>query len=384
MDSILIIAGENSGEKYGANLVHQFKKLHPDFAFFGIGGEKMAAEGVELLFSIHDLSVIGGIEVFTHLPRIKKIFNRINKEIKRRSPKASVLIDSPDFNLRLANKLKKQNVPVLYYVSPTVWAWRKGRLKTIKKTVEKMMLIFPFEEKTYEESGIPAVYVGHPLKEKVRASFTREEFMKKYGLSPQKKIISLLPGSRKNELKYHMPVLPEALHRIQSEWDAHFILLLAENLDENLISDYLPLFPEKFTVLTENHYEAMAASDLVLSACGTANLEAALLGTPLVVFYRLSPLTYSFVRRLSKINNFSIVNILSGKRIVPELIQGDFNPENVFQEAKKILESEKTRSEMIDQFKKIKKILGEKIASQNAAKELHAIISGGSPQNTTS
>lgn len=384
MDSILIIAGENSGEKYGANLVHQFKKFHPDFAFFGIGGKNMAAEGVELLFSIHDLSVIGGIEVFTHLPRIKKIFNRINKEIKKRRPKASVLIDSPDFNLRLANKLKKQNVPVLYYVSPTVWAWRKGRLKTIKKTVEKMMLIFPFEEKTYEESGIPAVYVGHPLKEKVRASFTREEFMKKYGLSPQKRIISLLPGSRKNELKYHMPVLPEALHRIQTEWDAHFILLLAESLDENLISDYLPLFPEKLTVLTENHYEAMAASDLVLSACGTANLEAALLETPLVVFYRLSPLTYPFVRLLSKINNFSIVNILSGKRIVPELIQGDFNPENVFQEAKKILESEKIRSEMIDHFKKIKKILGEKIASQNAAQELHTIISGGSPQNTTS
>ncbi len=374
MDSILIIAGENSGEKYGANLVHRFKKLHPNFDFFGIGGNNMEAEGVDLLFSVRELGVIGGIEVLTHLPRIKKIFNRIHTEVKRRRPKASILIDSPDFNLRLAKKLKKQSVPVLYYVSPTVWAWRKRRLKTIKKTVEKMLLIFPFEEETYKESGIPAVYVGHPLKERIRVSFTREEFMKKYGLSTQKKIISFLPGSRKNELKYHMRVLPEALHRIQNEWDSHFILLLAESLDRNLISDYLPLIPGELTVLSENHYEAMAASDLVLSACGTANLEAALLEVPLLVFYRLSPLTYSFVRWLSNIDHFSIVNILSGKRIVPELIQRDFTPENVFHEARKILLSEKSRSEMINQFKEIKKILGEKIASQNAAQELEAIV----------
>jgi lipid-A-disaccharide synthase len=378
MDSILIIAGENSGEKYGASLVHHFKKLHPEFDFFGIGGNNMAGEGVDLLFSVQDLGVIGGIEVLTHLPRIKKIFNRIHTEVKRRKPKASVLIDSPDFNLRLAKKLKRQAVPVLYYVSPTVWAWRKRRLKTIKKTVEKMLLIFPFEEEIYKNSGIPAVYVGHPLKERIRVSFTREEFMKKYGLSPQKKIISFLPGSRKNELKYHMRVLPEALRRIQNEWESHFILLLAESLDENLISDYLPLLPGGLTVLTENHYEAMAASDLVLSACGTANLEAALLEAPLLVFYRLSPFTYFFVRWLSTIKNFSIVNILSGKRSVPELIQRTFTPENVLQEARKIFESEKSRSEMIDHFKGIKKILGEKIASQNAAQELQVIVFGDS------
>jgi lipid-A-disaccharide synthase len=378
MDSILIIAGENSGDKYGASLVHHFKKLHPNFAFFGIGGKNMATEGVELLFSIQDLSVIGGIEALTHLPRIKKIFNQIHKEIKSRKPKASILIDSPDFNLRLAKKLKQQDVPVLYYVSPTVWAWRKGRLKTIKKTVTKMMLIFPFEGKTYKDSGIPAVYVGHPLFERVRVSFSREELIKKYRLSPQKKIISLLPGSRKNELKYHMRVLPEALRRIRNEWDSHFLLLLAESLDENLISDYLPLFPEELTVLTENHYEAMAASDLVLSACGTANLEAALLEAPLLVFYRISPFTYSFFRLVSKIDNFSIVNILSGKKIVPELIQRDFTHQKIFKEAKKILESEKHRSEMIDNFKGIKKILGEKIAPQNAAQELEKIVLGDS------
>ncbi|MGD8536220.1 MAG: lipid-A-disaccharide synthase [Candidatus Aminicenantes bacterium] len=379
MDSILIIAGENSGEKYGADLVRQFKKLHPEFTFFGIGGKHMATEGVEILFSVNDLGVVGGFEVLTHLPRIKRIFNRIKNEVKRRQPVASVLIDSPDFNLRLARKLKKQSIPILYYISPTVWAWRKGRLKTIKKTIEKMMVIFPFEEKIYEESEIPAVFVGHPLQEKVRSTLTRQEFLEKYGLKPQKKVIALLPGSRTSEIKNHIPALTEALYLIKNEWDTHFFLLLAEGLDKKLLSDFPLRFSDDLVILTENHYEAMAASDLVLSACGTANLEAALLETPLLAFYRISPITYSLGRRLAHIDNFSIVNILAGKRIIPELIQRYFTPENVFQESKRILGSEEIRSEMISHFRKIKKILGEKTASQNAAKELQKIIFGDVP-----
>ncbi len=379
MDSILIIAGENSGEKYGADLVRQFKKLQPSYTFFGIGGKQMAKEGVEILFSVNDFGIVGGFEVLSHLFRIKRIFNQVKNEVKRRQPVASVLIDSPDFNLRLAKKLKKQSIPVLYYISPTVWAWRRGRLKPIKKTIEKMMLIFPFEEKIYKGSKIPAVYVGHPLQEKVRSTLTRQEFLEKYGLDPQKKLIVLLPGSRRSEFKNHMPVLAKAIHLIKNEWDIHFFLLLAESLDKKLISDFLPLLPDNLNVLTDNHYEAIAASDLVLSACGTANLEAALLGTPLLAFYRISPLTYSLGRRLAHIDNFSIVNILAGKRIIPELIQRDFTPENIFQESKRILESEEIRSEMISNFRRIKKILGEKTASQNAAKELQKIIFGDVP-----
>ena len=379
MNSILIIAGENSGEKYGADLVRQFKKLHPAFTFFGIGGKHMATEGVEILFSINELGVVGGFEVLSHLPRIKKIFSRVQNEVRRRQPVASVLIDSPDFNLRFAKKLKKQSIPILYYISPTVWAWRRGRLKTIKKTIEKMMLIFPFEEKIYKESKIPAVFVGHPLKEKIRTTLTRQQLLEKYGLDSQKKLITLLPGSRTSELKNHMPVLAEAVDFIKNEWDAHFSLLLAEGLDKNLISDFLHLFPDDLIVFTENHYEAISASDIVLSACGTANLEAALLETPLLAFYRISPLTYSFGRWLAKIDNFSIVNILAGTRVIPELIQRDFTPENIVQESKRILESEEIRSEMISHFRRIKKILGEKVASQNAAKELQKIIFGDAP-----
>jgi len=374
MDSILIVAGENSGEKYGASLVHQFKKLNPSLNFFGIGGKHMASEGVHLLFPIEELAVVGGFEVISHLPRIKIIFNRVRKEIRQKKPAAAVLIDSPDFNLRLAKKLKKLAIPILYYISPTVWVWRKWRLKTIKKNIKKMMLIFPFEEKIYKEYDIPAVYVGHPLIEKVKTSLKREEFREKYGLDSQKKLIAVLPGSRKSELKYHMPVLPEAIQKIKNEWDAEFVLLLAENLDKNYFSNLFPPSLKDLKILTKNHYEAMAASDLVLSACGTANLEAALLGIPLISFYRISSLTYFFGRWLTKINNFSIVNILAGKRIIPELIQRDFSAEKIIQETKRIFNSEDVRSEMKQHFLKIKEILGEKVASQNAALELGSLI----------
>lgn len=374
MGSILIVAGENSGEKYGADLVHQFKKLHPSLSFFGIGGKHMEREGVRLLFPVEELAVVGVFEIISHLPRIKKIFNKIKRETGQRKPSAAVLIDSPDFNLRLAKKLKKLSIPILYYISPTVWAWRKGRLKTIKKTVDKMTLIFPFEEKIYEDYGIQTVYVGHPLKDRIRASLTKDEFLEKYGLDPQKKLISLLPGSRRSELKYHMPVLAEALERIKSEWDTQFVLLLAETLDENFLLSLIPPGLKGLKILGEDHYEAIASSDLVLSACGTANLEAALLETPLLSFYRLSPLTYFFTHRLATVKNFSIVNILAGERIIPELIQRDFTAQNILEETKKILNSEEQRSEMITQFRRIKKLLGEKSAPQNAARELEKLI----------
>lgn len=374
MDSILIIAGENSGEKYGADFVREFKKLHPSFTFFGIGGKHMAREGVRLLFSVEELAVVGIFEVLSHIPRIKKIFNRIVEEARQQTPAAAVLIDSPDFNLRLAKKLKKLSIPILYYISPTVWAWRRGRLITIKKTVSKMMLIFPFEERIYKEHGIPAAYVGHPLKEKVKTSLTKEEFLEKYGLNPQKKLIAILPGSRKSELKYHMPVLLEALQLIQSEWDVQFVLLQAESLESNFLLSFIPPSFNDLKVITKNQYEAISSSELVLSSCGTANLEAALLETPFIAFYRISPLTYFFGHSSVKIKDYSIVNILAGKRVVPELIQKDFTAERIFEETKKILNSKELREEMKSEFRRIKNILGDKIAPQNAALELEKLI----------
>lgn len=383
MNSILIVAGENSGDKYGANLISQFKKLHPSFSFFGIGGKHMEAEGVELIARLEEISIMGVTGVISRFPRLKALFDRMKREAKRRKPSAAVLIDSPGFNLRLVKKLKNLSIPVLYYISPTVWAWRRGRLKTIKKNVEKMLLIFPFEVQIYENQGIPHTYVGHPLKERVRVSLTKEEFFQKYKLDPQKKLISLLPGSRKSELKHHLPVLVETVQRIKCIIPSQFTLLLAESVEEKMLHDSIPKDFSDFTILSDDKYEAMASSDLVLSACGTANLEAALLETPFISFYRASCLNYSIAKcyaRLTrfKLKNFSIVNILAGKRIIPELIQKEFTPANILQETKKILESDEIRTEMIACFREINNSLGEEKASQNAARELDTLISSSS------
>lgn len=374
MSSILIVAGESSGEKHGASLVNEFKKIQPSWEFFGIGGKWMRKEGVEVLFPVEELAVVGAFEIVSQVPRIKKIFNHILKQCRRRRPDAAVLIDSPDFNLRLAKKLKKLSIPVLYFISPTVWAWRKGRLRTIKKTVEKMLLIFPFEESIYKKNGIPAAYIGHPLLERVRVTLNKEEFFRKYGLDPKKRLIAILPGSRKSEIKYHMPVLMEAILKIQDEFSAQFALIQAETLEKDFLLSSIPSEVEGLKILTEDAYNAMAASDLVLSACGTANLEAALVETPLIAFYRISYLSYSLGVKLMKIKNYSIVNIMAENKIIPELIQSRFTAQTIFKEAKKILDSEKVRAEMIQEFRRIKALLGEKKASQNAALELEKMI----------
>lgn len=375
--SVLIVAGEKSGEAYGAGLVREFKTIEPSARFFGIGGKRMESEGVDILFPMDDLAVVGIVEIVSQIPRIRKIFRRIQEEVKTRAPEAAVLIDSPDFNLRLAKRLKKLGVSVLYYISPTVWAWRRGRLRTIKKNVTEMLLIFPFEEAIYKNGGIPARFVGHPILERIRIAFGREEFCRKYGLDPKRKLITLLPGSRATEIRYHLPVLVRAMEKMRREWAAQFVLVEADHLDENFYRRFLPQGLPGLTTVRRDAYEAMAAGDLVLSACGTANLEAALVGTPLVAFYRLSPLTYIFGVKLVRIKNYSIVNILAGDRIIPELIQRRFTPENLFQEAKRILASPDIQAAMKERFQKIRSSLGEAPASKNAAFELDKLLGKG-------
>jgi lipid-A-disaccharide synthase len=377
MSSILIIAGEKSGETYGAGLIRQFKAIEPSSRFFGIGGKRMEAEGVEILFPMENLAVVGIVEIVSQIPRIRKIFRRIHNEVKARNPKAAVLIDSPDFNLRLAKRLKKLDVPVLYYISPTVWAWRRGRLRAIKRNVSKMLLIFPFEEAIYKEEGIPARFVGHPLLERIHVAFGREEFCRKYGLDSKKKLIVLLPGSRATEIRFHLPVLIQALEIMRSAWDAQFVLVQADHLETDFYGRLVPEGLPGLTIIRQDAYEAMAAGDLILSACGTANLEAALLGTPLIAFYRLSPLTYIFGVKLVRIKNYSIVNILAGDRVVPELIQAAFTPDNLFREAKRILDSPDVRDAMKARFRDIRSSLGEAPASKNAALELDRLFREG-------
>ncbi|MCJ7644107.1 MAG: lipid-A-disaccharide synthase [Candidatus Aminicenantes bacterium] len=374
MDPILIVAGESSGERYGAGLVREFRKLYPEARFFGIGGKQMSGEGVEVLFPMEHLAVMGIFEVISHVPRIRRIFRQIVQETASRRPAAAVLIDSPDFNLRLARKLKKAGIPVLYYVSPTVWAWRRGRLKTIRKHVARMMLIFPFEEEIYKAENIPATYIGHPLLERVKADLSRKDFFAGRGLDPGKKLVVLLPGSRRSELRSHGPVLAEAVERIRGSVPAEFVLVLAESLRRADLEKAIPGGIRGLQVIDRDGYSAIAAADIVLSACGTATLEAALLGTPVVAYYRISPLTYHVGRRFVRIRQYSIVNILAGKAVIPELIQDEFTAGNLSRETIKILESDELRAEMKADFLKIRKGLGEGRASENAALELEKFI----------
>jgi len=374
MKSVLIVTGESSGDLYGADLVREFRRRHTDINFFGVGGQRLAEEGVEICSSIKELSAVGIFEVIARLPQIRRVFTRLEKEIQARNPAAAVLIDSPDFNLRLAKKLHKAGIPVLYYISPTVWAWRKGRLKVIREVVTRMCLIFPFEKELYAASGIPAVFVGHPLRDRVRTSLNRDEFLAKYSLPREGPLVALLPGSRMTEIKNHLPVLIAAARELKAEFPVHFLLVLAENIDKDSIQRYLPAGEKEIHVLTADRYDAIAQADLVLAACGTANLEAALLGTPLVAFYRLSPLTYYPFRRLVRIRAYSIVNILAAKAVVPELIQGRFSSSRLAREARKLLFSAEKRAMMKEEFRRVAAGLGQEKASSSVARELERIV----------
>ncbi len=376
MTSILIVAGESSGDKHAARLVQEFRKTGPQATFFGVGGPRLAEAGTEILVPMKDLAVMGFFEVAAHLLRIRRIFGRLERTARERRPDAAVLVDSPDFNLRLARKLKRLGIPVLYYISPTVWAWRSGRLKTIKRCVTRMLLIFPFEEEIYRRAGIPAGFVGHPLMESVRAGLARDQLFAKYGLDPRRKLITLLPGSREGEVARHMPVLIRAIPLLRQAFGAQFALVPAESLGPAWLDKAYPDRPPDVHVLTRDGYDAMASADLVLSACGTANLETALLGTPFIAFYRISPLTYTLGRRLVKISHYSIVNILADRPVVPELIQGRLTPENILAESRAILDSPRRQAELKAEFKKLAGILGEKKASVNAAAELKKILAG--------
>ena len=320
------------------------------------------------------LAVMGLAEVVKDVPRIRKILRRLATEASARRPAAAVLIDSPDFNLRLARRLVKAGVPVLYYVSPTVWAWRKSRLKTIKSVVRKMLLIFPFEERIYARAGIPHRYIGHPLLERLRIRSSRDEFFRARGLDPARPLIALMPGSRENEIRRHLAVVLEAAVRLQSVRRAQLVLIQNPDLDPALLPRLSVASKADILLLREDAYEAMAASDLVLSACGTANLEAALLGTPLVAFYKISPLTYAAGRPFVRIRDYSIVNILAGRRIVPELIQRRMTPDALVREALRLLDDSGARLEMKDAFARIRAELGERRASVNAARELAALL----------
>jgi lipid-A-disaccharide synthase len=345
----LLSAGEASGDTYGAQLIESLRQLAPSSSFFGMGGEKMLASGAELLVHAHEVAVVGLVEVLTHLPGIRRRFKHLVAEVARRKPDAAILIDFPDFNLRLARELHRLGIPVFYFVSPQIWAWRTGRVKQIKKYVRKMIVIFPFEQEFYRRHGVEVSYVGHPLAYVLPPQISREEFAAKHHLDPKKQWIALLPGSRRKELGLNIERMLWAAEMLKNQGgDFQFVMPVASTLNKDWLAQKLQhtwASPVQVT-LTDNARATLMHARAAVVASGTATVEAALSGTPFIVVYRLAPLTWILGRRLVKLDTFAMPNLIAGKKIVPELIQKDFTATNVFRALNAIIPDGPARQQM--------------------------------------
>jgi lipid-A-disaccharide synthase len=373
MPSLLVSSGEPSGDLYGGELVRHLRARIPDLEVFGLGGEHLAGQGARLLAHVCDLAVVGLLEVVSHLRRLRRVFRAVLDEVDRRPPDAAVLVDYPDFNLRLARELRRRGVPVVYYVSPQVWAWRRGRLNAIRDMVERMLVIFPFEEALYREAGIPVTFVGHPLVDLVTPAADRAAFLRGLGMDPDRPMVAVLPGSRPKEVALNLPPLAGGLARIhQARPEVQFALALAPSVDEAHVRSVMGAVP--VTLVPGQAHAVLGAATAALVASGTATIEAALLGAPLVVVYRLSSLTYHLGRRLVKVPHFAMVNLIAGRRIATELIQADFTPERVAEEALALLGDPARREALRSELGEVRRRLGAPGASARAAGEVEALL----------
>jgi lipid-A-disaccharide synthase len=357
---LIISTGETSGELYGILLSKEIRNLWPEVKIFGIGGHRMRAEGINLI--AESSHIIGITEAIVHLGRVWRSFKRATEALRSLRPDVLVLIDYPDFNLAFAKRAKEMGIPVLYYVSPQIWAWRKRRSRKMASLVNRVALILPFEVDYYMDKGIECEFVGHPVTETLKIRGSKESIREEIGLDPERPLITLLPGSRPIEIQRHMPVLKETASMIHREMpDYQIAIPVTEETELNMeIEDYIK-------VLRGRTIEALASSDASAIASGTATLEAALLGVPMVVFYRTSYLTYMIARLMVRIKYISLVNLISGRKVVTELIQDRAKPENIFHELMKIIQDDSYRKNIVSGLKMIKNIMQDKRPSHRVA-----------------
>ena len=375
--SLMLVAGERSGDVYGAELAKALRARLGAVEIFGCGGEAMRSAGVETIVDAHQLSMAGITEVVSGLPRAYRAFHALLAEVDRRHPQLAVLIDFPDFNLRLAKQLKKRNMRVVYFVSPQVWAWRRGRIKQIKSRIDKMLCIFDFEEALYREAGIPVEYVGHPLVDLVRPHLSRQEFFAKVGLDPGAPTVALLPGSREKEVCSNLPPMLDAATRLTLTRRLQFVVAVAPTLDPGWLEKaLLECYVGRATVRTATHatYDALQHSEVAVVASGTATLEATLRERPMVVVYRVSPVTWLFGKFLVDVPFYSMVNILANKPIVPELMQSDFTAANLAARVEYLLEHPEACNEMVKEFQALKLRLGPGGAIEKAADAVIGVL----------
>lgn len=366
--TIMIVAGEASGDLHGASLVREMLKTDPALNFYGIGGSKLEKMGVKLFANTSTMAVMGLTEVVSKLGSILKIMGMMKKSLDEYRPDLVILIDYPDFNLRLAKAAKKKGIKVFYYISPQVWAWRKNRINQIKKFVDKMAVILPFEVDTYATKGFTVNYVGHPLLDLVKPHYSKQDSRKKISIAENKTTIALLPGSRLSEVTKLLPEMLRAAEILaQKIPDVQFVLPLADTLEEKNISDISKSSPVKIKVIAGLTYDVISSADLAIVASGTATLETGLLGVPMIIIYKVSPFSALIGRMIINVRHMGLVNIIAGKTIVPELIQSDANGQRIASEALAILLNEEKRQEIVAHLADIRAKLGEPGAARRAA-----------------
>ena len=368
--TILIVVGDKSADIYGAKLAGELKKIDPAIKIIGTGGDNMRREGVEILYDVKDMSVIGLWEAISKLSLMRKVKRDIMDLIRTKRIGAAVLVDFPGFNIHIASEIRKENIPVIYYISPQIWAWRGGRIKKIAQRVNKMLVILPFEAEIYRKAGVDVKFIGHPLFDVIDAS-GKEKLYHELGLDPLKPIVGLLPGSRDKEVRFLLTSMLDAAVLIKKKIpESQFILPKAKEVDGNYVKRLIKEKGIDLKVVEGNSHGVFRIADLSVVCSGTATVEAAILGAPLIIIYRLSKITEIIGRKMLKVRHWGLVNILAGEEIVPELEQEEVNAENISAYAISILRSIENKDLIKAKLSRITSTLGEKGASQKAAREI--------------
>jgi lipid-A-disaccharide synthase len=366
--TLFFSAGESSGDQHAANMFLELKTHRPDIKGIGMGGTKMAQAGIDIRFDSSGIAVIGVVEVIKHYREIRRALTAMQQLLLVERPDLLVCVDYKEFNFKLARFAKQNGIKVLFYVSPQVWAWRPGRVKKYGAAIDMMAVIFPFEVPYYEAEKVPVRYVGHPSVDKAHPQHGKEEDLRLFGLAKATPIVGILPGSRKNEIERMLPVMLAAARQLQTEFPGiHFLLPQADSIPDNLLADQLRAVPLTISVIKQKPYDVIQCCDAIMTTSGTASLEIALLGIPMVIAYRLSPLTYWLGRLLVKIPYIGLPNIILGKPAIKELIQHEANAERLAEEITKILKDKPYTESIRQDLRRVKQQLGEGGGSKNMA-----------------
>jgi lipid-A-disaccharide synthase len=372
MPTVMVSCGEASGDLYAGALATELQRLAPGTRVFGLGGPRLAASGAELVGDYRGLAVTGLTEALRVLPRSFGMLRRLRARLLNDRPDVLVAVDFPDFNFGLAQSARKLGIPVVYYISPQLWAWRPGRIRTMKAIATKVLVIFPFEQEIYERAGIPVEFVGHPLIDLIHVATDRKALLTSHGLDPEAPTVALLPGSRPNEVRAILPTLAAASSVIRAHVaKVQFVIARAPNLASSLFASLTT--SGRIAIVEGCADDVLNASDVVVTASGTATVQTALHLRPMVIVYRLSPLTYRLGRRFVKLDTFGMVNLVSGRRIVPELIQDDFTPERVAEEVRSLLTDRSRADAMRRDLRDMRSRLGDAGASRRAAATVLAV-----------